>query len=107
MNSEQEKTTKQWIGEAEEALNRTGDALKTAWSETKEARMATLEAAREAASRLGKAIDEGIEAARKSWDASQSQEPATSDAVDTAPGTTEDQEEEERPDESTGQNATT
>ena len=97
MSAEQEKTTKQWISEAEEALNRTGDALKTAWSETKEARMATLEAAREAASRLGKAIDEGIEAARKSWDASQSQEPAetTSAPVDTAPSTTEDREEDE------------
>jgi urocanate hydratase len=97
MNSEQEKTTKQWIGDAEEALNRTGDALKTAWNETKETRMATLEAAREAASRLGKAIDEGIEAARKSWDASQSQEPAeeTSAAADTTPGTTEDRQQEE------------
>ena len=96
MSSEQEKTTKQWISEAEEALSRTGDALKTAWSETREARVATLEAAREAASRLGKAIDEGIEAARMSWDASQSQEAAerTSDPVDTAPGTTEDREEE-------------
>jgi ElaB/YqjD/DUF883 family membrane-anchored ribosome-binding protein len=71
MSSNQDKTARQWISEAEEALNRTGDALKTAWSETREARMATLEAAREAASRLGKAIDEGIEAARKSWDSSQ------------------------------------
>jgi len=95
MSTEQEKTTKQWIGEAEEALNRTGDALKTAWNETKEARMATLEAAREAASRLGKAIDEGIDAARKSWDVSQSREPATSTAADTAPSTTEDREQEE------------
>lgn len=97
MSSEQEKTTKQWISDAEEALNRTGDALKTAWNETKEARMATLEAAREAASRLGRAIDEGIEAARKSWDTSQSQEPAdkTSAEVDDASGTTEDREQEE------------
>ncbi|HEX6301323.1 MAG TPA: hypothetical protein VF148_12720 [Acidimicrobiia bacterium] len=94
MNSEQEKTTKQWISDAEEALNRTGDALKTAWNETKEARMATLEAAREAASRLGKAIDEGIEAARKSWDTSQSQEPADKTSAE-APSTTEDPDKEE------------
>jgi len=75
MGSDQDKTTPQWITEAEEALNRTGDALKTAWNETREARMATLEAAREAASRLGKAIDEGIDAARHSWDSSHSTSP--------------------------------
>jgi hypothetical protein len=75
MGSDQDKTTPQWITEAEEALNRTGDALKTAWNETREARMATLEAAREAASRLGKAIDEGIDAARHSWDSSHSTGP--------------------------------
>jgi len=97
MSSEQEKTSKQWISDAEEALSRTGEALKTAWNETKENRMATLEAAREAASRLGKAIEEGIEAARKSWDTSQSQEPSdrTSADVDTDPNTTEAREEEE------------
>lgn len=72
MSSNQDKSVRHWITEAEEAMNRTGDALRTAWSETREARMATLEAAREAASRLGKAIDEGIEVARQSWDSSQS-----------------------------------
>jgi hypothetical protein len=97
MSSEHEKTSKQWISDAEEALNRTGDALKTAWNDTKEARMSTLEAARETASRLGKAIDEGIEAARRSWDASQSQGPAdrTSAEVETHPSTPADREEEE------------
>lgn len=71
MSEEKAKTPRQWIDEAEEALNRTGEALRNAWNETKETRMGTLESAREAASRLGKAIDEGIAAARQSWDSSQ------------------------------------
>lgn len=94
MSEEQGKSARKWIDEAEEALSRTGDALRRAWSDSKEARMSTLEAAREAASRLGKAIDEGIDAARQSWEASQSQGPddMTAAEVETPPKAGEEEE---------------
>ena len=68
MTEERDQTTKRWIDEAEEALNRTGDALRAAWDQTKDARASALEAAREAADRLGDAIDQGIVAAKETWD---------------------------------------
>jgi hypothetical protein len=68
MTEERDQTTKRWIDEAEEALNRTGDALRAAWDQTKDARASALEAAREAANRLGDAIDQGIETAKQTWD---------------------------------------
>ena len=58
---------KKWIDEAEAALNRTAEALRAAWEGTRESRTKTLEAARDAASQLGKAIDEGLEVARETW----------------------------------------
>jgi hypothetical protein len=85
VNPEQEKTSKQWISDAEGALNRTGDALRTAWNETKESRMATLQAAREAASRLARAIDEGIDAARRSWDSTPHEDREYVASADTEP----------------------
>lgn len=92
--SEDRQSARKWIDEAEEALGRTGEALRTAWSDTKEARMATLEAAREAAARLGKAIDQGIEAARETWDSSQHEAKAGGRSTESAPtpDDTEDQE---------------
>jgi hypothetical protein len=68
MTEERDQPTKKWIEEAEEALNRVGDSLRAAWEETQDARMATLESAKEATSRLGEAIDQGIAAARKKWE---------------------------------------
>lgn len=68
MVDDHDNDTRRWFDEAEEALNRTGEALRAAWEETREARMSTLEAAREAANRLGSAIDQGIEAAKQAWD---------------------------------------
>jgi urocanate hydratase len=90
MSEEQATSARKWIDEAEEDLGRTGEALRTAWSETKEARMATLESAREAAARLGRAIDQGIEAARDTWDSSQQGEPPdeTSAESESVPGPT-------------------
>ena len=64
--SDDREQARKWMDEAEEALSRAGEALRTAW-EDREARMSTLEAAREAATRLGAAIDQGIEAAKQSW----------------------------------------
>jgi hypothetical protein len=86
MSDDQRKDARRWIDEAEEALNRTGEALRSAWSKTKEERMATLEAAREAAARLGKAIDHGIEAARETWDASERQQSPDQGYAEGEPG---------------------
>jgi hypothetical protein len=85
MSEDQGKNARQWMDDAEEALNRTGDALRSAWSQTKDARMSTLQAAREAASRLGKAIDEGIDAARQSWGSPQGQGPDDSTEAEAEP----------------------
>jgi len=70
------------MDDAEEALSRTGDALKAAWEGSREARMSALEAAREAANRLGEAIDKGVAVARESWEAGgggESEAPASGD----------------------------
>lgn len=68
MTESENKESRKWLDDAEEALNRASDALRAAWEETREARMSTLEAAKEAANRLGRAIDHGIETARETWD---------------------------------------
>lgn len=57
-----------WMDEAEEALQRTTDALKAAWESSREQRMSALAAAKEAAEFLGRAIDEGADVARRTWD---------------------------------------
>jgi hypothetical protein len=74
MTDEQTPREKRWIDDAEEALNRTGETLRAAWEGTREARMSTLEAAKEAANRLGAAIDQGIAVARETWDPSTQEE---------------------------------
>lgn len=65
---DEKDTSRRWIDDAEEALNKIGQALKAAWDESHEARTATLQSAKEATSRLGDAIDQGMAAARKQWE---------------------------------------
>lgn len=84
MSDESGKRTGQWIDDAEDALGRTREALQTAWTETREARMATLETAREAVSRLGRAIEEGIDVARESWESTETEEPTGPDSTEPA-----------------------
>jgi hypothetical protein len=87
MTDHENQSRKTWIEDAEEALNRTTEALKTAWDETREARMSTLEAAKEAANRLGKAIDQGIEVARQKWEpSSRDQSGASPPETESIPG---------------------
>ena len=68
MTDEHDKGKRRWIDEAQEALDRTGDALRAAWQGSREARMSALEAAKEAANRLGEAIDQGATVARETWE---------------------------------------
>lgn len=67
MSEESERKASDWMDEAESALERVGDALRQAWNETRDTRLATLEAAREAVVRLGDALDQGINVARDTW----------------------------------------
>ena len=81
MTDERDPGAKKWIDEAEEALNRTAEALKAAWEGTREARMSTLESAKAAANRLGEAIDQGIIVAKETWDPSRREEPSDQPAA--------------------------
>lgn len=67
MTDEQGKGGRKWMDEAEEALDRTGEALRAAWQGSREARMSALEAAKQAANRLGEAIDRGVSVAKETW----------------------------------------
>jgi hypothetical protein len=68
MTEEPTGQAKKWVEDAEEAINKATEALRAAWEGTREVRMSTLQSAKDAAAQLGKAIDQGIEAARQSWD---------------------------------------
>ena len=76
-NGAQDKTTEssearqRWIEEVQEALDRTGDAIRTAWDATRESRMSALESAKQAAQDLGEVLDKGIAAARERWSAAE------------------------------------
>jgi microcystin degradation protein MlrC len=72
VSENQDQNQKRWVVEAEDALNRAGEALKSAWEQTRDARMTALETAKEAANRLTEAIDQGIEVAKQTWDPSTS-----------------------------------
>jgi hypothetical protein len=55
----------------QEALDRTGDAVRTAWDATRESRMSALESAKQAAQELGEVLDKGIAAAKERWAATE------------------------------------
>lgn len=84
MTDEKDTATRKWIDDAEDALNKIGQALKAAWEETHEARTETLQSAKEATSRLGDAIDQGMAAARKQWEPAEDE--ASSDQADSPSG---------------------
>jgi hypothetical protein len=56
-----------WVEEVQEALDRTGDAIRTAWDATRESRKIALESAKQAASELSVVLDKGITAAKERW----------------------------------------
>ena len=62
-----ESKQQRWFADVQEALDRTGDALRTAWDATRESRMGALESAKQAAQELGEVIDQGIAAAKERW----------------------------------------
>ena len=76
------ESRQRWFAEVQGALDRTSDALRTAWDATKDSRMSALESAKQAAQELGEVIDQGISAAKERWAAS---EPAGEAAPSEAP----------------------
>ncbi len=56
-----------WVDDAQAALDRTVEAIKSAWNSTRESRMEALDSAKQAAEDLGKVIDVGVAAARERW----------------------------------------
>ena len=66
-NGAGESKQQRWFAEVQEALDRTGDALRTAWEATRDSRMSALESAKQAAQELGEVIDQGIAAAKERW----------------------------------------
>jgi hypothetical protein len=65
------ESRQRWFADVQGALDRTGDALRTAWEATKDSRMSALESAKQAAQELGEVIDQGINAAKERWAASE------------------------------------
>lgn len=61
------ESRQRWFADVQGALDRTGDALRTAWEATKDSRMSALESAKQAAQELGEVIDQGINAAKERW----------------------------------------
>ena len=63
------ESRQRWVSEVQEALERAGDAVRTAWEATKESRMSALESAKQATKELGDVIEKGRIAAKERWTA--------------------------------------
>jgi hypothetical protein len=77
--TESGEARQRWLEEVQEALDRTGDAIRTAWDATRESRMSALESAKQAAQELGEVLDKGLAAAKERW--------AAAEQGDAEPGT--------------------
>lgn len=81
----EERTRPEWVDEAEEALERVGDSLRSAWEETRDSRMNALGSAKQAAKQLGDAIDRGVEAARARWQGEEGQAQPAGEKTEPSP----------------------
>ena len=61
---------KEWLQEAEAALDRTKEALQSAWDATRDTRLSSLASAKRAATELGEVIDRGVAVAKERWETS-------------------------------------
>ena len=80
-NESGESAGQKWTDEVQGALDRTGDAVRTAWEATRESRMSALESAKAAVKELGEVLEKGVEAAKERWAASE----GGSESSDTPP----------------------
>lgn len=78
-STESGDSRQRWVSEVQEALDRTGDAVRTAWEATRESRVSAMESAKQAAKELGDVIEKGMTAAKERW-------AAVDDASDQPPG---------------------
>lgn len=62
--SEGTERRKEWIDDAERALEGAGEAIRAAWNASRDSRLSALESAKQAAKQLGEAIERGVDAAR-------------------------------------------
>lgn len=76
MTEPKDQSGRKWLDDAEAALDKAAESLRVAWEESRDARMSALEAARDAAGKLGDAIDQGIDAAKAAWRPSTEQSPS-------------------------------
>jgi len=65
-------TQPSWVGDTQDALNRTIDALQVAWDTSRDARLAALTSAKRTVAELTEAVEEGIAAANARWATTQS-----------------------------------
>lgn len=79
MSDERDTSRPDWVNEAEEALDRATEAIRTAWEESRESRIKALDSARHAARQLGEAIDRGVDAVRNSWQSDEGSEQGSGD----------------------------
>jgi hypothetical protein len=83
--SESSESRQRWLEEVQEALDRTGDAIRTAWEATRESRMSALESAKQAAQELGEVLDKGIAAAKERWSGAEQTAEPTPEPAEPAP----------------------
>jgi ElaB/YqjD/DUF883 family membrane-anchored ribosome-binding protein len=69
--TESGEARQRWMDEVQQALDRTGEAVKAAWEATRDSRMSALESAKQAAQELGVVLDKGIAAAKERWAATE------------------------------------
>lgn len=67
-SKETSEERQRWIKDLQTALDRTGNAARTAWEATRDNRMSALESAKQAAKELGEVLEKGMDAARERWD---------------------------------------
>lgn len=96
--NESRESRQKWVSEVQEALDRTGDAVRTAWEATRESRLNALESAKQAAKELGEVIDAGMTAAKERWSAGDEAAEAKQEVVEdiVEPATVEDRLDSER-----------
>jgi hypothetical protein len=56
-----------WLKDIQGAMDRTGDAIRTAWDASRDRRASALESAKRAVEELSNAVDQGISAAKERW----------------------------------------
>jgi hypothetical protein len=68
------------VEDAQAALDRTLEAMRSAWDATRESRISALDSAKQAAQELGTVLEKGIAAAKERWSADEAEGGGSSDS---------------------------